>query len=65
MMVSVITNSFILFMFMKYVQLKPAHMICQAVVRQWFQQQPKFLAERNHQMVCQWDACMNAHGDYF
>jgi hypothetical protein len=32
---------------------------------QRFQQQPwKFYAEGIHQLPCQWDACLNAYGDY-
>jgi hypothetical protein len=32
----------------------------------WFQQQPReFFVERIHWLVCQWDACLNAHVDYF
>jgi hypothetical protein len=38
----------------------------QDVAVQWFQQQLKqFFAETIHQLVCQWDAYLKAHGDYF
>lgn len=31
-----------------------------------FQQQPRqFLAEEIHCVGCEWDACLNIHGDYF
>jgi hypothetical protein len=37
-----------------------------AAVMQWFQQQPReFFVEVIHQLACQWDACINIHGDYF
>jgi hypothetical protein len=32
----------------------------------WFQQQVReFFADWIHRLVRQWDACLNAHGDYF
>jgi histone-lysine N-methyltransferase SETMAR len=36
-----------------------------AVVVQWFQQQPREFLDGIHQLMCQWDACLNAHEDYF
>jgi hypothetical protein len=33
---------------------------------QWFQQQPReFYVDGIYCLVCQWDACLNAHGSYF
>lgn len=37
-----------------------------SVVVQWLQQQPTgFSAEGIHQLICQWDIHLTAHGDYF
>jgi hypothetical protein len=37
-----------------------------AAAVQWFQQQPReFLEDGIHQLVFQWSACRNTHGDYF
>jgi hypothetical protein len=52
-------------MFMRVDQMKPVHMIFQALVRQWFQQPQEFSAEKNQQMECQFNACLNAQRDYF
>jgi hypothetical protein len=37
-----------------------------AVLVQWFKQQiTEFSVEGSHWLMRRWDACLNAHGDYF